>query len=120
MNLIVARFRNVPILAEETAHVAARRPHAEHTGSRQKMIQRFFLDWIDLQRGRRTVTQTIKLSAAIHANKAKSRLSFMNVAMARAKKTVNSLPCFGFPPTPFVEQFGIGKDLKLAHFGRLA
>ena len=75
MHLILPRLRNIPVLAKEAAHVAACRPHAEHTRSRQKMIQRFLLDGIDLQRRGRPVTEAIKLSALIHANKAKARLS---------------------------------------------
>src|SRR5256885_12956426 len=55
-----ARFRNVPVLAKKAAHVAARRAHAEHPSTWQKMAQRFLLDGINLQCGRRAVRQDRK------------------------------------------------------------
>src|SRR6516164_303316 len=56
MDLIRARFGNVPVLAKKAAHVAACRAHAENTCARQKMIQGLFLDGIDLQSSGRSRT----------------------------------------------------------------
>src|SRR6202030_4315377 len=80
-HLVLPRFGNIPVLAEKTPHVAARRAHAEHPAARQKMTQWFFFDGINLQRSRRTVAKAIKFAPAIHANEAKPRLPCMNMAM---------------------------------------
>src|SRR5215470_17878286 len=112
MNLIVSRFRDVPVLAKEATHVAAGSSHAENACAGKKMIQRFFLDRIDLQRGGRTVTEAVKLSFAIHADKTKTRLPFVNVTVARAEKTVDAIPCFRFPPPPFVKLFRLLKNCQ--------
>src|SRR5258708_37196438 len=82
MDLVAARFRDVPVLAEKTSHVAPRGSHAEHAGSRKKMIQRLFLDGIDLQRRRRAVTQVVELAVLINANEAEASLTRTNMAMA--------------------------------------
>ena len=50
MNLIVARFGDVPVLAKKTAHVAAGGSHAEDARAGKKMIERFFFDGIDGKR----------------------------------------------------------------------
>ena len=114
-HLVRARFRNVPVLAEKTAHVAARRAHAEDARAGQKMIQRLFLDGINLQSRRRAVSQVIKLSVLIGADKTESRLARMNVAVARAKIAVNSAVRFRFPPARFVEFPRFLEDLQFFH-----
>src|SRR5256885_13755557 len=98
-----ARFRNVPVLAKKAAHVAARRAHAEHPSTWQKMAQRFLLDGINLQCGRRAVRQTVEFAALIDSNEAKPRLAGMNVAVARTQVAVHSSGGFGFPPAGFVQ-----------------
>ena len=90
MNLIVARFGDVPVLAKKAAHVAAGGSHAEDARAGKKMIERFFFDRIDLQRRGRTVTEAEKFSAAIHADKTETGLPVMDAAMTRAKETVNA------------------------------
>src|SRR5579859_3932430 len=107
MNLIVARFGDVPVLAKEAAHVAAGCSHAENARTGKKMVQRLFFDRIDLQRGRGTVTETEKFSAAIDANKTEAGLAFMNAAMARTKKTVNAIAGLGLPPARLVKRFRV-------------
>ncbi len=47
-NLIGFRFRDVPILTKEAAHVAARGAERKYSRAGEKMIKRFFLDRIDL------------------------------------------------------------------------
>src|SRR5438034_9915423 len=38
---------NVPVLTKSTTEVTAGRAEREHTRTRQKMVQRFLLDWIN-------------------------------------------------------------------------
>ena len=114
-HLIRPRFRNVPVLAEEAAHVAARCAHAENARVRQKMIQRLLFDGINLQRGGRTVSQTIEFSALIDANETESCLPWMYVAVAWAKIAVNSFVWLRFPPRGLVQLFGLLEDLQLFH-----
>src|SRR6266852_393181 len=101
-HLIRPRFRNVPVLAEEAAHVAARCAHAEDARARQKMIQRLLFDGINLQRGRRAVSEAIEFSVLIDADEAESRLTRPNVAMAGTKVAVDFPRRFQLPPTGFV------------------
>ena len=83
------------------------------------MAQRFFLDGINLQRSRRTVTETVKLPAAIHANVAEPSLPSMNVAMPRTQIAVNFSAGFRFPPARFMQLFSWGfgflKDRQFIH-----
>src|SRR5260370_13876709 len=109
MDLVAARFRDVPVLAEKTSHVAPRGAHAEHAGSRKKMIQRFFLNGIDLQSRRRAVTQVVKFSVLIDPNEAEASLTRTNMAMAGTEEAPDAavnLP----PPTTAVRR-------PLAFFG---
>src|SRR5208337_3638356 len=115
INLILMGLGNVPVLAEETPHIAAGRAQAENTGARQEMIQWFLLDGIDLQCGGSAVAQAIKLAVLIDADKAESRLSGMNVAVARAQIAVDPAVRFRFPPAPFVQRFRFLEDLQIVH-----
>src|SRR6266699_4237068 len=93
MHLVRTGFRNVPVLTEETAHVAAGRAHAEHARARQKMIQRLFLDGVNLQRGRCPISKVIEFSVLIDANEAESGLARMDMAMARTKIEIGRASC---------------------------
>src|SRR5260221_7569411 len=104
MNLILARFGDVPVLAKKAAHVAAGGSHAEDARAGKKMIERFFFDRIDLQRGGRTITEAEKFSAPIHADKTEAGLPFIYAAMTRGKKTVNAISRLRFPPPRFVNR----------------
>src|ERR1700676_1019763 len=114
-HLILPRFRNIPVLAKETPHVAPGRTHTEHTRSRQEMIQRFLLNRIDLQRRRSSVAQAVKFSTLIDTDETKSGLSRMNVAMPRTKVTMHAAASLRLPPAPFVQLVGFLEDLQLAH-----
>src|SRR5580704_10578035 len=109
------RFRNIPVLAEEAPHVAARRAHAEHTRARQKMIQRLFFDGINLQRGRSSIPEVVELPVLIDADETKSRLPGMNVAMARAQITMHAPAAFRLPPACLMQRFRLLEDLQIAH-----
>ena len=107
MHLIVAGFGDVPVLAEEAAHVAARRAHAENSSARQKMIERFFLDGIDLKGRGRAVTQAVEFAALIDANEAEARLAGIDVAVPRTEVAVDAVVGFGLPPEGLVERAGL-------------
>ena len=109
MHLIGFRFRDVPILAKKTAHIAASGTERKYSRAGKEMIERFFLDGIDLQRCRRSVPETIKFSALINANETETRLALSDVAMPRAKIAVHAAFGHGLPPAAFVERFSLLK-----------
>jgi hypothetical protein len=111
----VSRFRDVPVLAEKTTHIAACRPHTEHTSARQKMTQGLLFDRIDLQCGGRAVTQTIERATLVDSNKAKPSLARIDMAVSWAKVAVNPPVGFGFPPTAFVQRCGLLEDFEVVH-----
>ena len=69
----------------------------------KKMIQRFLLDGIDLQRGRMSVAQAVKLAALIRADEAEAGLPFADMAMPRTKIAMHLAVGFSLPPASFVE-----------------
>ena len=81
----------------------------------QKMVQRFFLDGINLHRGRMRVAQAVEFAALVRANEAEPRLPFPDVAMPRAKITVRLAAGFGFPPAGFMQLRGFLEDLQARH-----
>jgi len=111
MHLILPRFRDVPVLAEETAHVAAGGPHAEDARSGKKMIERLFFDGINLERSGRAVAKAVEFAVSIDSNEAEARLSGMNMAMARAEVAVDSAAGLRFPPARFVKRFRFLEDV---------
>src|SRR6267142_414172 len=115
MDLIMAGFGNVPVLAEEAAHVATGGAHAEDAGSRQKVVQRFFFDGVDLQGSGGAVSQAIEFAAFIDADKTETSLAGIDVAMAWAKIAVDATIGFRFPPTGFVQSLRFLEDIELRH-----
>ena len=67
------------------------------------MIQRFFLDGIDLQRGGMRVAKAVKLAALIGADEAEARLPFADVAVPRTQIAVHLAVGLGLPPARFVQ-----------------
>src|SRR5258708_35936914 len=98
------RFRNVPVLAEETSHVAAGRAHAEDARAGQKMVQRFFFDGINLQRGWGSITKGVELSILIDSDEAESRLPGMDMAVARAEESVHAAVALRLAPSGSVQR----------------
>jgi hypothetical protein len=109
------RFGNVPVLAKEAAHVAAGGSHAKYASTGQKMIQRFFFDWVDLQRSGRTIAQAVEFTATVDSDKTEAALPIANVAMPRTQVAMNAAVCFGLPPLRFVQRGGLGKDWQSGH-----
>jgi hypothetical protein len=79
------------------------------------MIQRLFFDRVDLQRGWRSIPEVIELPVLIDADKAKSRLPGVNVAMPRAQEAMHAPAAFRLPPLRFVQGFRLLEDLQIAH-----
>jgi len=67
------------------------------------MIQRFFLDGIDLQRGRRAVAQAVQLAALIDPNETESGLAWIDVAMPGTEIAMDAPAGFRFPPARLVQ-----------------
>src|ERR1700741_3144913 len=111
VDLVVTGFGNVPVLAEEAAHVATGGAHAEDAGTGEKMVQRFFLDGVDLKRSRRAVSQAVKFATFIDADKTEASLPGINVAVAWTKIAVDAAVGFRFPPTRFVQSLRFLEDI---------
>jgi hypothetical protein len=82
------------------------------------MVQRLFLDGIDLQSRGMRVTQAVEFSALVHANEAKSGLPFPDVAVPRAKIAVRFAARLRLPPTGFMQLRGFLKNLKVLQGSR--
>ena len=79
------------------------------------MIQRLLFDGINLQGGRRPVSQAIEPPVLIGANETEACLTGMDVAMPWTKIAVNSPAWLRFPPTGLVQTFRLLEDLQLFH-----
>src|SRR5258708_14733752 len=110
-----AGCRDVPVLGEKTSHVAPRGADAEHAGSRKEMIQRFFLDRIDLQRRRRAVTQVVELAVLIDPNEAKASLTRTNMAMAGTEERKETAGSLQPPPTSLAQILGFMTVHQIFH-----
>ena len=112
-HLVRVRLRDVPVLAEETAHVAAGRAHRKYARPRQKMVQRFFLDGINLQCGRMRVPEAVKLAALVRANEAEPSLPLADMAVPRTKIAVHLAAGLSLPPPRFVEFGCLVENLEI-------
>ncbi len=118
VDLIVMGLRDVPVLAEEAAHVAAGGAQAEDSGARKEMIQGLFLNGVNLERGGCTVAKIEELSILIDADEAETGLAVANVAVSGTEIAMNAVARFGFPPEGFVKDGGFLKDVQVAHGAR--
>src|ERR1700683_4734479 len=82
------------------------------------MVQGFFLDRIDLQRGRVCIAQTVKLPALVCANETEARLPLADVAVPRTQVAVNLAVGLRVPPTRFVQALRFVGDLHAPCLGR--
>jgi len=113
--LVVMGFGDVPILAEETPHVATGGAHAEDSCARQEVVERLLLNGINLESGRGGVAEGVQFAVLIDADVAEAGLSVANVAVARAEVTMDAAVGIDFPPSGFVEGGGGLKDLERRH-----
>ena len=118
MNLIVVGFGDVPVLAEEAAHVAASSAHAEDAGAGKEMIEWLFLDRVNLESGGSAIAEVEEFSILIDADEAETGLAVTDVAVARAKIAMHAITWFAFPPERFVKGGGFLKDVQIGHGAR--
>src|SRR5205814_5978603 len=88
VHLIGFRLRNVPILAKETAHIAAGGSHGEHKRVGEKMIERLLLDRINLKSCGPAITELQEAASFILANETEAGLAFAYVAVTLTKIAV--------------------------------
>ena len=115
VDLILMGFGDVPILAEEAAHVAAGGTDAEDFRAGEKMAEGLFLDGIDLESGGGGIAEAEELAAPIHADEAETGLAGADVAVARTEIAVEAAVGIGRPPEGFVEGGGFLEDLQVRH-----
>lgn len=79
------------------------------------MIQRLFLNRINLNRGGRGVSEAVEFAAFIHANETEAGLAVADMAMPRTKIAMRFVIWLGFPPARFVEFGGLLQDFQIFH-----
>jgi hypothetical protein len=115
VDLILMGFGNVPILAEEAAHVASGGAYAEDFRAGKEMAEGLFLDGIDLESGGGGVAEAEEFAALIDADETETGLAGADVAVARTEVAVDAVVGFGSPPEGFVEGGGVLEDGELGH-----
>ena len=118
LNLIVVGFGDVPVLAEEAAHVAASSAHAEDAGTGKEMIEWLFLDRVNLESGGSAIAEVEEFSILIDTDEAETGLAVTDVAVARTKIAMHAITWFAFPPERFVKGGGFLKDAQTGHGAR--
>src|SRR5262249_35147042 len=115
VRLVLLRFGNVPVLAEEATHVAAGGSHRKNPCAREEVVERFLLHWIDLDRRRRGIAEAIKAPTLIDADKAETFLAIPDVAVARAKVAMNLVAWLGLPPAALMQSLGFLQNPQFLH-----
>ena len=90
VDLVGLGLRDVPVLAEEAAHVAAGGAHGENLRAGKKVVERLLLDGIHGKRGGAAVAELQEPSAFVLADEAEAVLAFSDVAVPRAKIAVET------------------------------
>ena len=119
VDLILMGFGDVPILAEETAHVASGGAHAKDFRAGKEMVERFFFDGINLESGGGGVAEAEEFAVLIDANEAEAGLPGADVAVARTEEAMDAAVGIAVPPEGFVEGGGFLQDLQFEHGLRL-
>jgi len=115
VDLILMGFGDVPILAEEAAHVAASRAYAEDFRPGEEVAEGLFFDGIDLESGGGGVAEAEEFAALIDADETEAGLARADVAVARTEVAVKAAVGVGSPPEGFVEAGGVLEDLQVRH-----
>lgn len=90
-SLHLARFRDIPILAEFATQIAACRSEGQDRGARKKVIKRFLLDGVDAKPSASPVGIQHHLPVAILAYKAKAFISRIQMTMPGTQLAENFL-----------------------------
>ena len=86
----LARFGDVPVLTKSAAEIASSGAKREDARPRQKMAQRFLLDWIDTKPGAPAISGEHHLIAHALPNETKSSLPFIKLAKSRTDAALNA------------------------------
>ena len=99
-------LRDVKILAELAAHVAASRTHRQYPRPRKEMVERLLLDGIHGQSSGPTIAELNQSSAFVLADEAKSRLALSYVTVPRTEIAMQAPVRHGLPPAAIVGSIG--------------
>ena len=94
----LARFADVPVLAELARQVAPGSAEGEHAAAGIEMRQRFFLDWVDAKTRRAAIGGEDHLTALHLAHEAGAALAFVQLAVARAQVALDAAIVEFVPP----------------------
>ena len=81
----------------------------------QEMIQRLFLDGINLHRRRMRVPEAVKFAALVRANEAEPGLPLANMAVPRTEVAMHFAVRLRLPPARFVERVGFLQYFQFLH-----
>src|SRR5438445_1049738 len=115
VDLIAAGFGDVPILAEETAHVAAGCAQRKDLCAGEKMIQRLFFNGINLQGRGGRIAQAIKLASLVDPNKTEAALPLADMTVPRTEIAVHAPVWLRFPPASLVQVAFFSQNLQVLH-----
>src|SRR5262249_47658545 len=86
----IARFRDVPVLAELAGEVAPRRAEREHRRAGKKVVERLFFDRIDAESRRAPVRGEHDRVVVPRAHVAEAALALVKPAIARAEVALDA------------------------------
>jgi len=90
VDLILMGFGDVPILAEEAAHVASGGAYAEDFRAGKEVAERLFFDGINLESGGRSIAEAEEFAALVDADETEAGLAGADVAVARTEVAVDA------------------------------
>ena len=102
VDLIGLGLGDVPVLAEEAAHVAAGGAHGEDLRSGEKVVERLLLDRVHGNGRGPPIAELQQASAFVLADEAEAVLAFSDVAVARAQIAVETPVGHRLPPARLV------------------
>jgi hypothetical protein len=79
------------------------------------MIERLFLNRINLDRGGRCIAKAVEFSAFVYANETESRLPISDMAVPGTKIAMRFVVWLRFPPARFVKLGGFLQDFQIFH-----
>src|SRR5262249_49686591 len=97
--VLLARLRDVPVLAEPAAEVAAGGAKREHAGPGVEVVERLLLDGIEAEAGGAAVARQHHLAAAVLAHEAEAALPRRERAVAWAQVALDA-PARNVVPPP--------------------
>ena len=111
----VARFRDVPVLAELACEIAPRGAEREHGAAGKKMIERLLLDRIDAESRRSPIRRQHHGVAHARAHEARAALALVQAAIARAEVALDASVVEAVPPPSRMERALDGTRRAVVH-----